>query len=86
MSAASITKRAAALVRGKAEEEAVANLSAGYRMMLRTAVLASDEGAARDAEHFHRKARRQLAALRLIARGANALDVYERVHGSRPWG
>lgn len=85
MSAASITKRAAASAHGKSEEEAVANLTAGYRMMLRTAALASDEGAEREAVLFRRKARRQLAALRLIARGANVLDVYERVHGSRPW-
>lgn len=80
-----IVKQAAARARDKSEEEAVANLTAGYRMMMRTAALASDEGAEREAAGFRRKARRQLAALRLIARGANALDAYERVHGSRPW-
>lgn len=85
MSAASTARQAAALARGKNEEEAVANLTAGYLTMMRTAVIAREEGDVREAMLFRRKARRQLAALRLIACGANALDEYERAHGSRPW-
>ncbi|MEK7705531.1 MAG: hypothetical protein AAB426_11280 [Myxococcota bacterium] len=78
-------EQAAAQAHGKSEEEAVANLTAGYQTMMRTAAIAQEDGDTRAAARFRRKARRQLAALRLIARGANALDAYERVHGSRPW-
>ena len=85
MSAASAARQAAALARGAAEEEAVANLSAGYQTMVRTASLAAEEGDAVDAAYFRRAARRYHAGLRLIARGADSINVYERVTGSRPW-
>lgn len=85
MSAASVAHRAAALARDASEEEAVANLSAGYQTMVRTAALAAEEGDDVDAAYFRRAARRYHAGLRSIARGADPIDVYERVTGSRPW-
>ena len=71
--------------KGASEEEAVANLSAGYQTMMRTAAVAKEAGDDRNAARFRRKARRYHAALRLAAHGANVIDVYERVTGSRPW-
>lgn len=85
MSALSAAKQAAALARNSSEEEAVANLAAGYQTMMRTAAIAMEEGDARSAGRFRRKARRYLAALRAAASGADVIGVYERATGSRPW-
>ena len=86
MSATSAARQAAALARDASEEEAGANLSAGYQTIMRTAASALEEGDARAAARFRRKARRYLAALRMAAQGADVINVYERVTGSRPWG
>ena len=86
MSAIATARQAAALARNPSEEEAVANLSAGYQTMMRTAALALEAGDERNAARFRRKARRYHAALRLAAHGANVVDVYARLTGSRPWG
>ncbi len=81
-----VARQAAALARGASEEEAVANLAAGYQTMMRTAAVALEEGDARSAGRFRRKARRYLAALRAVAHGADVIDEYARATGSRPWG
>lgn len=86
MSATFAARQAAALARDSSEEEAVANLAAGYQTMMRTAAIATEEGDARSAGRFRRKARRYLAALRAAARGSDVIEVYARVTGSRPWG
>lgn len=86
MSAVAVARQAAALARTSSEEEAVANLAAGYQTMTRTAAVALEEGDARAAGRFRRKARRYLAALRAAARGADVIEEYARVTGSRPWG
>lgn len=85
MTAALAARKAAALARSKSEEEAVANLAAGYETQMRTAAVAQEEHDARLAEYFRRRARRYFVGLRSIARGADAIEVYERVTGSRPW-
>lgn len=85
MSAIYTARRAAALARDASEREAVANLAAGYETMVRTAAIASEDGDARSAAHFRRRAWRYLAALRAAARGADVIAAYERVTGSRPW-
>lgn len=85
MSAVSAARQAAALARNSSEEEAVANLAAGYQTMMRTAAIALEDGDAHTAGRFRRKARRYLAALRQAAAGADVISVYERVTGSRPW-
>lgn len=84
MSATSVARQAAAMATGASEEEAVANLAAGYQTMLRTAAIAKDEGDARSAARFKRKARRYLAALRAAAHGADVIEEYARLTGSRP--
>lgn len=80
-----ITNRAASFARDASEEEAVANLSAGYQTMMRTAAIADEAGDEYDAARFRRKARRYLAALRAAAAGADVIEAYARVTGSRPW-
>lgn len=85
MSAITAAKQATALARNASEEEAVANLAAGYQTMVRTADIAKEQGDARAEARFRRKARRYLAALRAAAHGADVIEVYARVTGSRPW-
>lgn len=80
-----ITNRAASLARDASEEEAVANLAAGYQTMMRTSQIAEDDGDASNAARFRRKARRYMAGLRAAAAGADVIEVYARVTGSRPW-
>lgn len=80
-----IADRAASLARDASEEEAVANLTAGYQTMMRTAQIAEDDGDTSNAARFRRKARRYHAALRAAAAGADVIEAYARVTGSRPW-
>ena len=81
----SVARRAAALARGASEQEAVANLAAGYETMMRTAAVALEEGDARAAARFRRKAMHYFNALRAAALGVDVIELYARVTGSRPW-
>ena len=85
MTISTIVRRAAARARTRNEEEAVANLAAGYQQMMGTVATAMEGGYTHAAADFRRKARRYLAGLRLIARGADIFRVYKRVTGSLPW-
>jgi len=78
--------RATARAQTRDEKEAVANLVAGYQTQMQTAAVALEEELLRAAAGFRRAARRYLAGLRLIVRGADILRVYKRVTGSNPWG